>query len=52
MHIFNDRTINGTVSEYRQAIERQRHWVEREVASHPEAGLLLARCSGYCSEYG
>jgi hypothetical protein len=42
MIVLNGKIMNGAVERYRQSIDRQRRRAEREVAAHPEAGLLLA----------
>ena len=46
MHILNGRTMIGTIDHYWRIAERQLDFAEREVASRPEAGLLLAAVFG------
>jgi hypothetical protein len=46
MDVLNGKIINGAVDRYRQSIDRQLRRAEREVAVHPEAGLLLAAIFG------
>ncbi len=46
MSLFNDNRMNGTVRDYWQSIGEQVQRAERKIASHPEAGLLLATVAG------
>ncbi len=46
MRIFNGKARKETANRLRQSIDRRLRWAEREVASHPEAGLLLATIFG------
>jgi hypothetical protein len=46
MQIVSDRTSNGAVKPSWQAVDRRLQRAEREVASHPGIGLLLAALLG------
>ena len=46
MRAINGRTMNGTVNHIWQSFERQLDFAGREVAAHPEAGLLVAAVFG------
>jgi hypothetical protein len=46
MRLFNHKTANGTISPYRQSVDRQLHKAEDVVAAYPGAGLLLATLFG------
>ena len=46
MNVLNGKTMNVAVHRYRQSVDRQLQRAEREVAGHPEAGLLLAAIVG------
>jgi len=46
MLLQDNRTKNGTVNRFWQSIDEQRQRAEKEVAAHPEAGLLLAAIFG------
>ncbi len=46
MEFLNGKAMNGMVDRYRDSIDGQMRRVEREVAAHPEAALLLAAMFG------
>ncbi len=46
MNVLNGKSMNLAIDRYRQSVDRQLQRAEREVAGHPEAGLLLAAIVG------